>query len=184
MTLTKTTIIDNLRAFARQRPGLEFGDYGDPATAYRFEAHSHCAEVLAYRADQRSITRDLAEALTMLRSVELRDSITAADLIRASEGAFSGRLTINPETGTIDYCTGQYWPTEYRRAVCAVLSSALWDYWRDNMPEPVATVSKDYGHGLVCDQEVYTSRKLTAGDYLRRQASNEFGRGIARRWFN
>jgi hypothetical protein len=58
----------------------------------------------------------------------------------------------------VDYCTGQYFPTEYRRAVCSVLSSALWDYFRTNGAD--------------------------TGDDIRRTARRELGRSIASRWFN
>jgi hypothetical protein len=48
-TLTKAAILESLRRFARQRPGLEFGNYGD-ATAYRAElrsiTHRHCWHLL------------------------------------------------------------------------------------------------------------------------------------------
>jgi hypothetical protein len=112
----KQTIIDALDRWIRQRPGLEFGNYGS---------------VPAYRAEMRSITRDLHHARELLLAVSNR-SISADAIIEAARHAYSGRLSITPQGDTvqIDYCTGQYWPTEYRRAVCAVLSFALWDYWR------------------------------------------------------
>jgi hypothetical protein len=133
-----------LTGFASQRPGLEYCNYGDP---------------VAYRAESRAITRDLHHVYTLLRRVQLAPSITSAHLKEAFR-AFSGRLSWDGQR--LDYTTGQYWPTEYRRAVCAVLASALWAYWRDNAPE-----------GL--DRP---------GDYLRAKARREFGRTIAGRWFN
>lgn len=151
MDSRKQTLCNMLYRFIRQRPGLEFCNYGDWS---------------AYRAEMRSIGKDLQHAQTLLRAVELRDSITADDILRAAEHSFSGRLSIKetePGRFELDYCTGQYWPTEYRRAACAVLSSALWDYWRYNcMPDG-------------------TNKP---GDYLRNCARREFGRGIASRWFN
>lgn len=74
----KQAIIDALRKFMNQRSGIEFGNYGD---------------VKAFRAEQRSITRDLREARELMRAVEL-SSITADDLVRAASRAFSGRLRI------------------------------------------------------------------------------------------
>ena len=144
----KTRILQALRAFARQRPGLEFANYGD---------------VRAYRSELRSITRGLAQAQALLQAVTWRDSITADHLVAAARGAYSGRLSIEEQDDgsvRIGYCTGQYWPTEYRRAVCAVLSSALWGYWRE-CAGTAATV-----------------------DDIRRAARAELGRGIAARWFN
>lgn len=160
---TKQTLIAALRTFARQRPGLDFGNYGDP---------------VAYRAEMRSITRDLAHAQTLLRAVELRDSITAENILHAAQHAYSGRLTLTAD-GTIDYCTGQYWPTEYRAAVCAVLASTLWDYWREQcMPVGELVHNSETGDTF----KRYAG--LRAGDYLHRTASREFGRGIASRWFH
>lgn len=141
--MNKTTLIDNLNQWIKQRPGLDFGNYGD---------------VKSYRSELRGITKDYQDARELLAFVALRDSITAADIIANSQRAFSGRLEINPETGAINYCTGQYWPTEYRVAVCAVLSSAIWAYFRES--------------------------GYDTGDSIRKAARQEFGRGIASRWFN
>ena len=148
MDARKETIIACLRKFIAQRPGLEFANYGD---------------VALYRAEMRSITKDRHHAETMLASVAWRDSITADTILEASKHAFSGRLTITEPTPgrfVLDYCTGQYWPTEYRRAVCSVLSSALWDYWRE------------------CGGAAST------GDAIRKTAAAELSRSIAQRWFN
>jgi hypothetical protein len=41
-------------------------------------------------------------------------------MAEALRGAFSGRLEWHPD-GYFDYCTGQYYPTEYRSAAAAVL---------------------------------------------------------------
>ena len=157
----KQQIIDALRTFAHQRPGLEYGNYVDP---------------VAYRAEMRAITKDLHQARELLRYVELRESITGDDIIKASEGAFSGRLTIGPK---IDYCTGQYWPTEYRKAVCAVMASAIWTWHRDQcMPAPTLHHNPETG------ETVQRYKGLRAGDYMRANLKREFGRGIASRWFN
>ena len=149
MNTLRQNILQALTTFINSRPGLEFGNYGD---------------VSAYRSEMRSITKDRAHALEMLSNVAWRESITAEMIIDAAEHSFSGRLSIIP-TGEnngvrIEYCTGQYYPTEYRRAVCAVLSSVLWSYWRDNSPV-----------------------KMTSDD-MRKTASRELSRSLARRWFN
>lgn len=176
--MNRETILNALHKFASQRPGLEFGNYGD---------------LKAYRAEMRSITKDLAHARTLLRAVELRESITAEQIIEAADHAYSGRLSINVRDDgkvVIDYCTGQYWPTEYRRAVCAVLSAVLWAYWRDEcMPQPVGKMTRTIGQGpfrqqVETDAYRLSDRTLTAGDWLRTTARREFGRGIASRWFN
>ena len=137
-TLTKSQIFALLREFVSQRPGLDFADYGD---------------VTVYRYDSRRITQQLNDAKEMLRFCELY----SVDITERNFSAFSGRLSL--EDGKLSYCTGQYWPTEYRAAVCAVLASAVWNYFRDD-----------------CHYEI--------GDVIRKQAAREFGRGIASRWFN
>jgi len=145
----KQQIIGALYTFIGQRPGLEFGNYGD---------------VPNYRAEVRAIGKDLTQARELLRYVELRASITADDIIEASKRAYSGRLTITASDDgkvLIDYCTGQYFPTEYRKAACAVLAQAIRAWYRTNI-----------------------SDTANPGDYLRASFKREFGRGMASRWFN
>src|SRR5208282_1873377 len=99
-----------------------------------------------------------------------RDSITADDLIAAAKRAYSGRLEIREMiNGTIriEYCTGQYWPTEYRRAVCAILAYALWDHRRES---------------LNANTDNRPARSL--GDEIRTSFKREFGHGVASRWFS
>lgn len=145
--MTKQTLIEALRRFAEQGPRLEFANYGD----YRL-----------YRQEARAITRDLHHARELIRAVEWRDSITADDILHATATAYAGRLSIVNEGDSVrvDYCTGQYFPTEYRPAVCRVLSSALWHYWRQ-------TECANYD----------------ASD-IRHVARRELSRAVARRWFN
>lgn len=173
--LSKEHIITALHAWIAQRPGLDYANYGEPKS---------------YNAEVRSITKDLREARTLLRAVELRDSITADDLLQAFPRAYSGRLSISETTNKkgekaarLDYCTGQYWPTEYRRAACAVLASVLWTHVREHcMPE-----AEYEQHGTAEDHPMQTVALydgLSAGDYIRRHFKREFGLGIQRRWFD
>ena len=119
----KDQLLDTLRQFAAKRPNRSFADYGDRTIYNRYS---------------REITRDLHHARELIRKVEL-SGIDADQIIKASRSAWSGRLTITPtESGyQLDYCSGQYFPTEYRKAVCAVLAAALWDYYRENIPASV-----------------------------------------------
>lgn len=162
----KQAITGALYTFIGQRPGLEFGNYGD---------------VPNYRAEVRAIGRDLTQARQLLRYVELRASITADDIIEASKSAYSGRLTIierDDGAVAIDYCPGQYFPTEYRKAVCAVLSSAIWAWKRGQcMPAPTLHHNSETG------ETVQRFKGLRAGDYLRANLKREFGRGMSR-WFS
>lgn len=137
----KQTIINALRAFMEQRPGLEWANYGDGP---------------AYRADARAITQQLHDARAMLAYIDRAGSISADDIIRAA----SHRLTIEtmPDgSAQIDYCTGQYWPVEYRAAVARLCADVLWSWLRD-----------DCGHDA---------------PGIRSSARREFGSGIAARWF-
>ena len=152
----KQQIITALRAFVAQRSGMDWHNYSDAAS---------------YRAEQRIITRDGKEARELICAIEWRDSITADDIIKASKSAFSGRLSIverDDGAVAVDYCAGQYFPTEYRKAVCAVCASVLWDYTRVN-----------YGAGFA-----QSAGRPVTGSELRAQFRREYGRGIASRWFN
>ena len=151
---SKSTIVAALDAFIRQRPGLEFGNYGD---------------VSSYRSEVRSIGKDLQHARALLRYVEWHDSITAEMILDAAK---SGRLSIVVDGNKVrvDYCTGQYWPTEYRPAVCRLLSSVIWDWMRENAPVDAGPIDK-------------FSNLQNVGPWIRKQASREFGTSIAQRWF-
>lgn len=146
-TLTeKERITGAMRAFIRQRPGLDPREYGD--------RHG-------FRQESRRITQDLRQAETLLEQVEL--SGMTADELREGFRAYSGRLSW--DGGRLDYCTGQFFPTEFRAAVCAVCAAALWNYHRDDY-----TTTAKAGE--------------SAGDALRRNFRRRFGRTIAERWFN
>lgn len=142
----KERIMSALWAWIKRRPGLEFGNYGS---------------VSNYRAELRGITRDKHDAEMLLRSVELA-SLTGAQL-KAAFRAFSGRLSWDGEK--LDYCAGQYWPTEYRRAVCAVAACALWDHYREDF-------AKD------------AKENESAGDAIRRNFKRLFGKRMQTRWFD
>jgi hypothetical protein len=105
--------MQRIAAYAAQNPGLEYGNY---CSDWR-DADGR----RAYFGEARRITRQLADVRQALHDAYYADA-TDADVIAASASAFSGRLTVSA-TG-IDYCTGQYWPTEYRAACAAVLERA------------------------------------------------------------
>ena len=151
----KQTIIDALNRWVSQRPGLDYGHYGDP---------------VAYRAEVRSIGKDLQHARAMINYVAWRDSITAEMILKAADNG--GRLSIKVEGDkvAIDYCTGQYWPTEYRPAVCRLMSSVIWYWMRENAPVDAGPI-------------IAHSNLQDVGGYIRRQAARELGTSIARRWF-
>jgi hypothetical protein len=150
--MTKQQIIVALRAFIAQRSGIEFSNYrsGDWKESQA-----------AFMGDYRPILRAGRDARVLLAAVSGRDSL-GKDNILAATRAYSGRLQIKEKCDSegvfIDYTTGQYFPTEYRNAACAVLATALWDY------------ALESGY--------------KTGNEIRKWARGEFGRGIASRWFN
>lgn len=163
----KQKLLETLDAFVNQRPGLDFADYGD---------------VSIYRSESRSITKDLHDYRTIRGQLAWRDSITADDIIKASEHAFSGRLTINDISAhyddgstywaySIDYCAGQYMPTEYRKAACAVLASAWWNITRQDCPDFNTDDSGDFTGS-------------NPGEWMRDAAKRTFGRSLQRGYFN
>ena len=139
----KSTIIAALHKWIAQRPGLEFGNYGD---------------VSSYRSEMRSIGRDLQHARAMVNYVAWHDSITAEMILRAADNGGRLTLTTDGDKVAINYVTGQYWPTEYRRAVCNLMSSVIWAWLREN-----------------CNYKT--------GDDIRKAARRELGNSIANRWF-
>lgn len=145
----KPAIITALRAFIRQRPGLEFKNY---CSGYQDKQGRN-----AYFAEMRAITKQLLDAKVLLHAVESDAGISGADLL-AAFSAYSGRPSWDGER--LDYVKGQYWPTEYRAAACAVLARALWD-----------SLSRSRGDSL-------------GGEGMRRHFRERFGRGIQKRWFD
>lgn len=134
-----------LRAFILQRPGFEPANYaGAPA---------------AYRADYARCLADRNDALALLAHVS-RASDTATMELSIADALRSGRVEWDASTQSLDYCTGQYFPTEYRNAACQLLARALWAYWRGNAPAD-------------CSRDV-----------MMRIARDVVGKRLARRWFN
>jgi hypothetical protein len=107
-----SAVLDGLDKFARQRPGLEFANYGD-GPAYRAEARSIGRALTAYKRER--------EALADITGGNLESA--AALVLEAAPRAFSGRLEWTGKGWT--YCTGQYFPTEYRAAARAVVAEAV-----------------------------------------------------------
>lgn len=155
MNTKREQILFALSTWVAQRPGLEFGNYGD---------------VTSYRSEMRRITAQRHDFDTLLAAVSWRESIDADALRAAFRDAYSGRLTLveRPDGAVgLDYCTGQYWPTEYRAAACAVLASALWAFWRG-----------------CCPDDESERRGLSPGSWIRCTARRELGAPLARRWLD
>ena len=138
-TPNKIALLQLLTKWINQRPGLEAWNYSS----------------VCYRAEIRSIGRQLADARTLLRAVE-GSGITAEQMV---ERLKTGRLTLRESGEELDYTTDSYRPTEYRAAVCRVCSDLLWRHIRAQYPHFDSTE-------------------------LRRYFSRWFGKGLQKRWFN
>lgn len=154
MNTRKQRILDCLDAFVDQRPGIDPRGYD----SNRY-----------YRADARHATKDRADYWQLRRVIEYQP-ISGEDLIEASKRAFSGRLEVTESKGKvrIHYTAGQYHPTEYRAAACAVLSAVLWGIWQTECPV-------EYDPAAPADE--------SPGAWMRQRARNTFGQGIQRAWF-
>lgn len=144
-TIPKNTLINALSAFISQRSGIDGRNYGGSRDAFL--------------GDYRPILKHGRHARELLSFVSRRD-ISADDLISASQSAYSGRLSFvfRGDSAAVDYTTGQYFPTEYRSAACAVLARAVWEYFR-------------------------TGCNYSSPEQIRKAARREFGRAIASAWF-
>tara|TARA_R110002126_G_scaffold132667_1_gene276679 strand:+ start:1778 stop:2188 length:411 start_codon:yes stop_codon:yes gene_type:complete len=135
----KSEMIEALYQFTAQRSGIDWKNYGGSQEAFM--------------QDYRRILRDGRDARVMLRAVEanyLLENILAEQLE-------SGRLTWDGKR--LEFTACQYFPTEYRAAVCRALASALWRFWGG------------LGGRTSCDQ-------------IRADARRSLSPGIAKRWFN
>lgn len=105
-----------LVAFAAQNPGFDPRDYAGYSAGYRSDSRSASQ-------DWRRFCKALDESAVL--------GVTDTHVIEQAPRAFSGRLTWIQKThkGEMiatdwDYCTGQYFPTEYRAAAATLLEYA------------------------------------------------------------
>jgi hypothetical protein len=129
-----TSYIDQLDAFVASRPGFDPADYSDRAS---------------YAADRRVASQAAAD-YRLLRLYVAPSDEALASAARGSRIAFGA--------DGVDYCTGQYYPTEYRGAAVRLLARVWW--------------SRQAGSPSV------------SADDIRKRARTVFGRAIARRWFS
>jgi len=129
-----------LETWIKQRPGLNPADYGiargqNTTIDGHFNRQSYQDGLRAYRADVRSIGKDRQRAMRALD--EARNLDPKPKLLMEAFSAFSGRLEwkTEPYSGEkadrimaaqlglpkLEYTTGQYFPTEYRKAAATVL---------------------------------------------------------------
>lgn len=142
-------MLTSLRKFTRSRPGLDYRNY--------VTSNRDSEGCKAYMRESREITQLLHHARTLINAVEFRRcEIGAEQIVNAARTAFSGRLSYNNDRKAWDYCTGSYYPVEYRKAVCAVMTMCLIQHW--------------FREGFSVPQ-------------MHSKAVCEFGKQIAGRWF-
>lgn len=93
--------------YVAQAPGIESGNYGN--------WHDYRKEANHVSRQWRKI-HELIHIASYLR-------ITDAEVIEESQYAYSGRYQWDGKQW--DYCTGQYFPTEYRSAVISILNNLI-----------------------------------------------------------
>ncbi len=115
--------IEQLTKFVNQRPGLDYANYGDSKS---------------YNAESREITRDRNDYFELLSFAFIRVD-NFEEKLKFNLSNSSGRLIL--KDGQLEYCTGQYFPTEYRPAANRILSQLIFNSYRDeqktNEPNPV-----------------------------------------------
>ncbi len=148
----------------------------------------------AYRQEYREVLRDKHDAERLLGVLERAGGITADDILR--EAGSGGRLTLTTDGPynegrfgcRVSYCTGQYFATEYRKAVARLAAAVLWAHVREHcMPTPCAP-DGSFSEGATREHYPFKDggkyHILSAGDWLRAHFKREFGRRLAARYFD
>lgn len=143
------TTIEKLTKFVNQCPGLDFSNYGD---------------VSAYCSESTEITRDRSDYFELLSLAFSRIDNLNEQLTNYLKNT-SGRLKLN-DADNLEYCTGQYFPTEYRPAANRVLRDLIWASYRDEIEANTPN-------------NVYKN-----GHEIRKAIKRRVSRRIARNYFN
>lgn len=142
-SVNETSAIAQLVAFAAQNSGIDPRNY--------FSRHDQGENlrngIKAFKNEQRSISEDWRRFKNALNIAAI-EGVTDEQIIAEAPHAFSGRLEwviahrsvdSNGKTSPIEshwsYCTGQYFPTEYRKAAATLLEYATRDVRQSRPPE-------------------------------------------------
>lgn len=130
-TMQANLVFEALRKFINQKPGLDPANYG----CAHGQARSRGEWGEAWRNMQKEL-RDIQKDGTRARKA-LREAMQYpfnADIMAESfRRAFSGRLEWNGQE--LEYCAGQYFPTEYRAAAASVLERYVSEVKPKFLPE-------------------------------------------------
>ncbi len=143
-----TNTIELLTKFVNQRPGLDYANYG---------------EIKSYRSEMREITNDRSDYYELLSLAASRIENLNKKLSHYLSKT-SGRLSLN-DKGELYYCTGQYFPVEYRPAACRVLVDLIWVDYRGEKDHEGNPVYKD-------------------GNEMRKAIRRRLSRRVAKNYFN
>jgi hypothetical protein len=139
--------VELLQSFVNQKPGLEFENYGS---------------VSSYRSEMREITNDRKDFYELLNvclmTIENFDEKLSNQLTNNS-----GRLTLKDDQ--LEYCVGQYFPTEYRPAANRMLANLIWDNTRE----------------LYADQ---LNDKMTLRQFINKKYKTQLSRRVLKNYFN
>lgn len=143
--MNKLDLSNEILRFLNQRPGMDPRNYCSP--------RDNGEGWRAYRREAAEVARDKRDAHALLNW-----AFMACEDQKLLE-AFSiqgDRLSL--VNGRLEYYAGQYYPTEYRKAVCRKLASLFW-------------------HSVPFESGQHKKN-------VQKKARAYFGRGIASRWFN
>lgn len=122
--MNKNEVYDKFAQWINQRPDLDWYNYQD-----RSLMNAECRRI----AKQKD---DAFKALNLFFMLPYSEEI-----LRDSMRAFSGRLSFDANDN-LQYVTGQYWPTEYRLAACAVLEQYIFESCRTNRKACLKLISE------------------------------------------
>ncbi len=120
-------VIAALADFASQNSGIDPRNY--------FSSWTDKNGYRAFKSEQRSISEDWRRFKSALMEAGA-EGVTDADVLAEAPSAYSGRLEWH---GGWKYCTGQYFPTEYRKAAVVLLEYAT-NRVRQSRPKQSATI--------------------------------------------
>lgn len=137
MTTSKAELIEQLRKLIKSRSGIKFVDYGFVRGIEEWREAKRL-----FDRDRYQWRVDGEQAEKLLRFIELRDSITANDILSRA----TGRLCWDSEKQVFEYHVYQF-TSETRSGVARLCSQVIWDYLRDSgysTAEEIRKAAKGY----------------------------------------
>ena len=128
---TRARVIQLLRSLVESRPSLALSSYN----AYR-----------AYKDDSNKLSLQLRDARRLLDEIDKRKRITCSAIIA---GVDSGNGRLQLRNGSLTYVAGQYYPMEYRAAVCAAAARILTKFWATEPKSAVVMSRAALGTGII-----------------------------------